>query len=71
MALKIILCFVVLLFTEKFLGGIHDVMIHLFESLCKCLGISIMFVVLFLNGGEWCEHGRQCDSNRDAEFEAK
>jgi hypothetical protein len=46
-------------------------MISLFLSLCKCLGISVMFVILLLNGGEWCEHGRQRDSKRDVEFEAK
>jgi len=31
------------------------VMISLFLRVCESLGISIMFVVLFLNGGEWCE----------------
>jgi len=30
-----------------------------------------MFVVLLLNGGKWCEHGRQRDYKRDAKFEAK
>jgi hypothetical protein len=30
-------------------------MISLFLNLCESLGISIMFVVLLLNGGEWCE----------------
>jgi hypothetical protein len=30
-----------------------------------------MFVVLFLNGGKWCEHGKQRDYKRDVEFEAK
>jgi hypothetical protein len=71
MALKIIFCFVVLLFRERFLGGSLDAMISLFLSLCKSLGISTMFVVLLLNGGEWCEHGRQRDYKRDVEFEVK
>ncbi len=30
-------------------------MISLFLSLGKSLGINIMFVVLFLHGGKWCE----------------
>jgi hypothetical protein len=30
-----------------------------------------MFVVLLLNGGEWCEHGRCDDYKRDAEFEVE
>jgi hypothetical protein len=30
-------------------------MMNLFLNLCESLGISIMFVVLLLNGGEWCE----------------
>jgi hypothetical protein len=47
------------------------VTISLILSLCKSLGVSIMFFVLFLNGGEWCEHGRQCDYKRDVEFEVK
>jgi hypothetical protein len=31
------------------------VMISLFLSLRESLGFNIMFVVLLLNGGEWCE----------------
>ncbi len=54
MVLKTIFCFVVLLFTKRFLEGSLDVMINLFSNLCKSLGISIMFLVLFLNGGESC-----------------
>jgi len=46
-------------------------MISLFLSLCESLGISIMFVFLLLNGGEWCEHGKQCSYKRDTKFEAK
>ncbi len=30
-------------------------MISLFLSLRESLGFNIMFVVLLLNGGEWCE----------------
>ncbi len=52
MAPKIMLCFVVLLSTKRFHEGNLDVMISLFLSLCKSLRISIMFVVLLLNGGE-------------------
>jgi hypothetical protein len=55
MALKAVFCFVILLFTERFLGGSFDMMISLFVSLCKSLRISIMFVLLLLNGGEWRE----------------
>jgi hypothetical protein len=55
MALKTLFCFVILLFTEWFLGGSLDVMIRLFVSLCKSLGISIIFVLFLLNGGEWCK----------------
>jgi hypothetical protein len=47
------------------------VMISLFLSLCKSLGISIMFVVLLLNGGEWCEHGKQHNYKRDTKFKSK
>jgi hypothetical protein len=55
MASKIIFCFVILLFTKRFLGRSLDVMISLFVQLCKSLGISIMFILLLLNEGEWCE----------------
>jgi hypothetical protein len=55
MAPKTVFCFVILLFTERFFGGSLDVTISLFVSLCKSLGISIMFVLLLLNGGEWCK----------------
>jgi hypothetical protein len=55
MASKIVFCLVVLLFIKKFHEGNLDVMISLFLSLCESLGINIMFVVLFLHGGEWCE----------------
>jgi hypothetical protein len=60
-----------------------DVMISLFVSLCKSLGISIMFVLFLLNGGERHElwsmggnatikgHGRQRDYKGDVGFEAK
>jgi hypothetical protein len=46
---------VVLLFTKRFHEGNLDVMISLFLSLCESWGINIMFVVLLLNGGEWCK----------------
>jgi hypothetical protein len=52
---KIVFYFVVLLFIERFHEGNLDVMISLFLSLCESLRINIMFVVLFLHGGEWCE----------------
>jgi len=55
MMLKIVFYFVVLLFTERFFEGSLDAMISLFLNLCKILGFSIMFVVLLLSGGEWCE----------------
>jgi hypothetical protein len=54
MVLKIVFCFVILSFRERFPRGSLDVMISLFLSLCESLGINIMFVVLLLNGGEWC-----------------
>jgi hypothetical protein len=44
-----------LLFTVRFFEGTLDVMISLFVNLCESLGISIMFVVLLLSGGEWCK----------------
>ncbi len=49
-------------------------MISLFVRLCKSLGINIMFILLLLNEGEWCElveHGRQRDYKGDMGFEAK
>ncbi len=52
---KTIFYFVVLSFIERFFGRSFDVMISLFLRLCESLGISIMFVVLILNGGEWCK----------------
>jgi hypothetical protein len=55
MALKIVSCFVVLLFIERYPQGNLDVEISLLLILCKSLGINIMFIVLFLNGGKWCE----------------
>jgi hypothetical protein len=52
---KTIFCFVVLSLTKRFLKGSLDAMISLFLKLCESLGINILFVVLLLNGGEWCE----------------
>jgi len=52
---KTIFCFIILLFIERFHEGNFDVMISLFLSLGKSLGINIMFVVLFLHGGKWCD----------------
>ncbi len=52
---KIIFYFVILLFTERFLQGSLDAIISLFLHLCESLGISTMFVVLLLSGGDWCE----------------
>jgi hypothetical protein len=46
---------IVLLFTKRFHEGNLDVMISLFLSLCESLRINIMFVVLLLNGREWCK----------------
>ncbi len=71
MVLIIVFYFVIFLFTEKFLKRNLHVMISLFLSLCESLGISIMFVFLLLNGGEWCEHGKQRSYKRDTKFEAK
>jgi fucose 4-O-acetylase-like acetyltransferase len=71
MALKIVFKFVILLFIERFLGGSLHVMISLFLSLCKSLGISIIFIVLLLNGGEWCKYGKQHNYKRDTKFEVK
>jgi hypothetical protein len=55
MAPKIVFYFIILLFIERFHEGNLDVMISLFLSLCESLGNKIMFVFLFLHGGEWCE----------------
>jgi hypothetical protein len=52
---KIVFYFVVLLFTESFFQGSLGAMIRLFLNLCESLGISKMFVVLLLSGGEWCK----------------
>jgi hypothetical protein len=71
---KIVFYFVVSSFIERFLGGSFDVMISLFLRLCESLGISIMFVVLLLNGGEWCElwsMGGNTTTKGMVRFEAK
>ncbi len=52
---KTIFCFVVLSLTKMFLGRSLDAMMTLFLKLCESLGINKLFVVLLLNGGEWCK----------------
>ncbi len=52
---KTIYCLVVLLFIKRFLRGSLDVVISLLLIMRKSLGICIMFIVLFLNGGKWCK----------------
>ncbi len=45
-------CSDVLSFIEKFLRGKVEVVISLLLIVHESLGISIMFIVLFLSGGE-------------------
>jgi hypothetical protein len=52
---KTIYHFVVLLFIERFPRGSLDVVISSLLIMCKSLGICIMFVVLFLDGGNLCK----------------
>jgi hypothetical protein len=52
MAPKTMGCFDILSFTERFLKGNIEVMISSLLIICKSLGINIMFIVLFLSGGE-------------------
>jgi hypothetical protein len=75
MVLKIVCCFVILSFRKRFLRESLDVMmISLFFSLGESLGINIMFVVLLLNGGEWCAScgaWEECDYKGYAGLKAK
>jgi hypothetical protein len=52
MASKSVYCFVILSFTKRFPRGNLEVVISLLLILRESLRISIMFVVLFLNGGK-------------------
>ncbi len=52
MAPKTVCCFVVLLFTESFPRESLNVVISFLIILRESLGICIMSIVLFLNGGE-------------------
>jgi hypothetical protein len=55
MVLKIVCCFIVLSFTERFMRKSFEVVISLLLILRESLGNDIMFFVLFLNGGEFCK----------------
>jgi len=55
MALKIVCCFIVLSFIERFTRRSFEVVIIVVVNSMQSLRIDIMFVVLFLKGGECCK----------------